>query len=205
MVRGGARIVAERSDEGYRDSAHGRARPRTSGGLMSVRGSGTGQKRAGSGKPSPSIDVPPGDGAAAAGSADASDPELLKTILDLTPARIAYYDRENRCRFFSPAFGRVVGASPEQTVGRTPDETGISAAPRERPSPVHREAVRAQRADRDRGEGPRGAAGPIAGRASLPTPGRGGSPRRYGRQGRPRGPGPPLCFTTVCRPRLRHA
>jgi PAS domain-containing protein len=93
---------------------------------MSARGSGTRQKRAGSGESSPSVDAPQ------AGATDARDPELLGTILDLTSARFAYYDLENRCRFFSPAFGRAVGASPDQILGRTPEEMGMSAAPRER-------------------------------------------------------------------------
>jgi PAS domain S-box-containing protein len=122
---------------------------------MSARGSDASQKRAGGAEPSPSV-VPArhglaagagaaADKAAAAGAGagagagaakpagpGAHDLDLLETILTLTPARIAYYDRDGGLRFMSPAFAQVLGVSPEQEMGRSPEAFGISKARRER-------------------------------------------------------------------------
>ena len=54
-----------------------------------------------------------------------ADPEVLRTVLRLTTARIAYFDNDGRFRYATPAYARSVGAPLRALIGRTMEELGV--------------------------------------------------------------------------------
>ncbi len=60
-----------------------------------------------------------------------SELALLRTVLELTSARIAYYDRDGRFLYATPAFARTAGVDPAQLVGRTIEQTHLPPEARE--------------------------------------------------------------------------
>ena len=56
--------------------------------------------------------------------------EILRTVLALTKARIAYQDREGRYLYATEATARAIGIPVKQMLGRTLEELGVSAVVR---------------------------------------------------------------------------
>jgi len=78
--------------------------------------------------PGPAADAPgagkPADLAARA-AAQAAELEMLRTILSLTKARIAYQDKEGRYLYATEATARATGIPVEQLLGRTLEDLGV--------------------------------------------------------------------------------
>jgi two-component system, cell cycle sensor histidine kinase and response regulator CckA len=78
--------------------------------------------------PAPALGADPAvSPAPAAELSNASELELLRTVLNRTTARIACYDREGRIVYITPAMAQRFGRTPDQLVGRTWPELGIPA------------------------------------------------------------------------------
>ena len=145
--------LVRRHVRGYRDLSHAGAPACLQGDLVSGRGDHDRTTRAAEGGSGPYQDAPrsPGPEKAAASTTEAaadrpaSDPptadppaaaaappaeaELLRIVLDSTPAQIAYFSSDGRLLFGTPALGRTFGLPIDGLIGLTLDEMGLPPEP----------------------------------------------------------------------------
>ena len=100
---------------------------------MGVRNGGIRNGRAGTTESGPDGDAPVTEHEGATSVEELrAELALLRTIVELTSARIAYIARDGRILCATPAFARASGVEPAKLIGRTIDQTQLPAEARQK-------------------------------------------------------------------------